>query len=112
MRAVGLFLAAGLAFGIAGSASASPVPTPIDPAFLDQVRTEYVKRKHYRWRGHRGYRRAYYRPYRYGYYRPYRYRRYGYYRPYRYGHYRRYQPVYGYYRPYYRPRRGIHISIF
>jgi hypothetical protein len=86
MRVFGLVLAAALAVGIGGTASATQTPS-IDATVFKRVHTDYAW---HRGRSHRRY--SYSRPYRYRYYQP----SYGYYRPYRY--YRPY-PAYGY--PYY-----------
>jgi hypothetical protein len=107
-----LILAAALALGLGGAASATPLA--VDPAELIQSGTtlEYAKRKGHRgWKGHKGrhygwYRgrhRGWHRRHRHVYYAPRRYHRWHHRRAY-YAYPRRH---YGY--GYYPRRRGIYI---
>ena len=113
MRFGKLIVAAALAFGLAGAASAAPLPSPAEMIQPDTV-TGFTKRGHKGWKGHRGrhygwyrgrhrgwarhHRRVYYAPPRrhYGHYRG---RHYGHYRGRHYGHYRGRHYGWGYRRP-------------
>lgn len=106
MKISHLIVAAALAFGVTGTASAKPLSTPAEIAGQADTAIAYAKWKGHKWKGHRGRHYGWNRGRHHGWYKPRRHR--AYYAPRRhYGYYPAYHR--GYNSGWHRPRRGVYI---